>query len=148
MRLASPPHLQMESVLFVIHVAEIPCNGVGLCKLIKETDNEGHVNDVIESLTLNQIHHCLGHLTPAAALKLFHDGMVTSLQLESDGNADYFCESCIVGKSTWMSIMKQKHGERFTEMCKKIYSDVWEPVKVETKRGQKYYVISANDYLK
>jgi len=130
----------------MIHVVEIPCNDAGLYKLIKETGNEGHVNGVIESLTLDQIHYCLGYIIPATALKLFCDGMVTGLQLESDGNADYFCESCIVDKSTWMLIMKQKYEERLTEMCKKLYSNVWEPVKIATKRGQKYYVTSANDY--
>lgn len=79
MRLASLLHLQMESVLFMIQVAEIPCNGAGLYKLIKETDNEGHINSVIESFTLDQIHHCLGHITPAATFKLFRDGIVTGL---------------------------------------------------------------------
>lgn len=87
-------------------VAEIPYNGASLYKLTKETDNEEHVNSIIKSLILDQIYHCLGYIVSAAALKLFHNRIVTSLQLESNGNDDYFCGFYIVGKSTQMPIMK------------------------------------------
>jgi len=35
-----------------------------------------------------------------ATLELFHNEIVTGFQLESNGNADYFCKSYIVGKFT------------------------------------------------
>jgi len=35
-----------------------------------------------------------------ATLELFHNEIVTGFQLESNGNADYFCKSCIIGKFT------------------------------------------------
>jgi len=52
-------------------VAEIPYNGTSLYKLKEKTDNKEHMNGVIESLILDQIYHCLGHIISAAALKLF-----------------------------------------------------------------------------
>ena len=36
-------------------VIEIPCNSASLYKLIKKTDNEGHINGVVKSLILDQI---------------------------------------------------------------------------------------------
>ena len=91
------------------------------------------MNSVIESLILDQIYHCLSYITPVVALELFCDGMVTSLQLEFDGNANYFCKSCIVGKFTQIPIMKLRQRERSTGMCEKIHSDIWGPIKVEMK---------------
>ena len=43
-----------------------------------------------------------------ATLELFHNEIVTGFQLESNGNADYFCKSCIVGKFTQMLIIKMR----------------------------------------
>ena len=81
-------------------VAEMPYNSTSLYKLKKKTDNEEYVNGVIESLILDQIYYCLGHIISAAALKLFYNRIVISLQLKSNSNDDYFCKFYVVGKST------------------------------------------------
>jgi len=65
------------------------------------------MNSVIESLILDHIYYYLSHITLAAAFKLFNDGIVIGLQLESNNNTNYFCESYIVSKSTQIP-MKQR----------------------------------------
>ncbi|KAF8235492.1 hypothetical protein L208DRAFT_1256857 [Tricholoma matsutake] len=58
-------------------------------------------NAAEEVLTLDQLHHCLGHISVNMAKKLAMDGFVTGLCLEvtTSGN-DFFCESCVHAKAT------------------------------------------------
>ena len=105
------------------------------------------MNSIIKSLILDQIDYCLGYITLAAALKLFNNVIVISLQLKSDNNTNYFCESYIVGKFTQI-LMKQKQEKRSTEVNEKIYSDVQRLMKIKMKRGWKYYMMFINNYLK
>ena len=75
-------------------VAEIPRNGKGLYKIVRE-GNE--VNALEETLTLDQLHRRLGHISASAARKLVSDGLVTGLKLEGGDVGDFFCESCAYG---------------------------------------------------
>ena len=79
---------------------EISYNSTSLYKLIKEINNEEQINNVIKLLTLDQIYCHFGHIISATAFKLFYNGIVISLELEFNDNADYFSKSCIFSKST------------------------------------------------
>ena len=93
-------------------------------------------SNIVESLTLNQVYHCLGHIALATACKLFYNSMVTYLQLESVGDANYFYQSCVFSKSRTL-ITKR---EQLTEIGTKVHSNVRELAKVEMKKGWKYYI--------
>jgi len=80
------------------------------------------------------------------AQKLVCNGLVTGLELEKSRETDLFCESCAYGKMTQLLISKVREGKRAKVFCKEVYSDVWGPARVETKKEQCYYVTFINDY--
>lgn len=131
-----------------MHVAEIPQNGNGLYKIIREVEGQPvNINTVGEPLMLDLVHCHLGYIAPAAVQKLLNDGMVTGLRIVSDGAIDYFCEACIFAKSMWKAVVKEYQSAGAKEFGEEIHSDVWGPVLVETKKGQKYYITFTDDYL-
>ena len=104
-------------------------------------------SNIVESLTLDQTYHCLSCIALAAACKLFCSGMVTCLQLELVGDANYFCQSCVFSKSIWTPITKQRQREQSTEIGTKVHSNVRGLVKVEIKKGWRYYITFMDNYL-
>jgi len=101
---------------------------------------------VNESLTLDLLHWQLGYIAHSAAQKLVCDSLVTSLELEESRETDLFCEFCAYGKITQVPISKVWEGERAKVFCKEVYSDMWGPAQVETKKKWCYYVTFINDY--
>lgn len=124
-------------------IAEIPRNKNGLYKLVHEVEGEVHA---VENLTLDILHRRLGHIAPAAARKLVKEGLVTGLELETDGDTDIFCESCAFAKATRLPIAKERKGEGASEFGQEVHSDVWGPAKVATRKGRRYYVTFTDDY--
>jgi len=125
-------------------IAEVPQNGKGLYKLVRKVEE---VNVVNESLTLDLLHQWLGHIAHSAAQKLVCDGLVTGLELKESRKTNLFCESCTYGKMTQVPIFKVQESERAKVFCKEVYSDVWGPAQVETKKERCYYVTFTDDYL-
>ena len=75
-------------------------NKRGLYKVEHEL-NIKEVNAVEESLTLDQLHHFLGHMSPIIAKKLIENKFVTGIRLGSTSSGDpFFCESCVYAKAT------------------------------------------------
>ena len=60
-----------------------------------------------EELTLDQFHHCMGHISPEVARKLVKDGMVTGVQLKYTPYGKlFFCSSCVYAKATQKQVLK------------------------------------------
>ena len=106
----------------------------------------GEINVVNESLILDLLYWQLGYIAHSAAQKLVYDSLVTGLELEKSRETDLFCESCAYGKMTWVPISKVWESERAKVFCKEVYSDMWGPAQVETKKGWCYYVTFIDDY--
>jgi len=84
---------------------------------------------------LDQLHCCLGHISPDVARRLAQNGFITGLCLKS----------CVYVKATWKPVAKAQKGECAMEFGGKIHSDLWGPALVATKGGKHYYVMYVND---
>ena len=124
-------------------VDEVPKLGRGLYKVQHDKDDDAKA--VEETLTLDLLHRCLGHISLKSALKLINNGFITGLHLEPSPNADFFCESCVYAKATQKSILKAREGERAKEFGGEVHSDVWGPAPVEPKGGKRYYITFTDD---
>jgi len=105
-------------------VAEIPRNGKGLYKMVREGNK---INVAEEALTLDQLHRRLGHISASAARKLVSDRLVTGLRLEGGDVGEFFCEFCAYGKMTRTPVAKIREGEEAKILGKKftpMYGDL------------------------
>jgi hypothetical protein len=108
--------------------------------------NIEEANAVERSLTLEQLHRRLGHMSPIIAKKLIKDKFVTGVRLESTSSGDpFFCESCVYAKATRKIIPKEREGNRADVFAGEVHSDLWGPAPVETKGKKRYYITFTDD---
>ena len=106
---------------------------------VEHEHEEGMVNAAKETLTLEQLHHRIGHALIQVICNLIKHGMVTRICLEytPTGNP-FFCEACIYGKAIRKSVPKICKGKRATIFGGEVYSDLWGKSSVESKGGKSY----------
>ncbi|KAF9470185.1 hypothetical protein BDN70DRAFT_767022, partial [Pholiota conissans] len=92
---------------------------------------------VKEILTIDKLHHRLGHVSHAVAREMVMKGMVTGVELDEDSKPS-FCKSCERGKATRKEIKRVREEERPAEVGGEIHSDVWGPAPVKTLGGCEY----------
>lgn len=120
------------------HVGEVPKNAKGLYRVEHEGEQ---ANSGVKTLTLDQLHHRMGHISPAIAQKLVQDSFVTAVQLKSMPSGQlHFCESCTYAKAMRKSVPKVREGDRGTEFGGEVHSNVWGPSLIESKGGKRYYI--------
>ena len=125
-------------------ISKILKNKRGLYKVEHELDIE-QANAVHESLTLQQLHRRLGHISPIIAKKLIKDKLVTGVRLAMVLSGDpFFCESCVYAKATQKIIPKEAEGNRAKVFAEEVHSNLWGLAPVETK-GKKHYYITFTD---
>ena len=126
-------------------VGIVPKNKRGLYKVEHELNIE-EANSVDETLTLEQLHRRMGHISPIIAKKLVENKFVTGIRLETMSSGDpFFCESCVYAKATRKSIPKAREGERASVFAGEVHSDLWGPAPVETKGKKRYYITFTDD---
>ena len=70
-------------------------------RLYKVEHEEGMASVVEPTLTLDQFHRRMGHISPTLARKLIQDQFVTGVRLEhTSSNEPFFCASCVHAKAT------------------------------------------------
>ena len=108
-------------------------------KAYKVEHEDGIANVAEETLTLDQLHHQMGHASIQVIRDLVAHGMVTGLRLEyTTTGKPFFCESCIYGKATQKSVPKIHEGEHATVFGGKIHSDLCGKTPVESRGGKNY----------
>jgi len=103
-------------------------------------------NIAVEAVTLEQLHHQMGHISPGIAKKLVTEGFVTGVCLVSTANAEFSCKSCVYAKATRKSVPKAHEGECAKKFGEEVDSDLLGPAPVKTKGGQCYYITFIDDY--
>jgi hypothetical protein len=69
-------------------------NKRGLYK-VEHKLNIKEANAVEETLTLEQLHHCMGHISPIIAKKLVENNFVTGVRLDSTSSGDSFSANLV-----------------------------------------------------
>jgi hypothetical protein len=127
------------------YIGKILKNKRGLYKVEHQLDIE-EANAVEETLTLEQLHRRMGHISPVIARKLVEKNFVTGVRLEATSSGDpFFCESCVYAKATRKAIPKAREGERADVFAGEVHSDLWGPAPVETKGKKRYYITFTDD---
>ena len=116
------------------------------CGLYQITHEQELGNIVKEPLTVNQLYHWLGHISPDTARKVAMKGFMTEVKIiESPSGHPFFCESCIYAKVTCKPMVKIREGEWASAFGDEVHSDLWGPAPVEMKAGRHYYVTLIDD---
>ena len=108
----------------------------------KET---AYTMDTSDKLSINELHHCLGHVSHERAKLLVSKGLVEGVTLETGSEVDV-CESCEWAKGERKSLLRIHDGEQHTSIDKEIHSDLWGPVPMELINHKCYYVSFTDDY--
>ena len=119
-------------------IGSIPKTRHGLYKVVQ--DEYLSANAVEETLTLNQFHCRMGHISLKTAHCLIEKGLVTGIHLEPKGDQEFFCESCVYAKATHLSVPKNREGSCTIEFGDEVHLDLWGPAPVETKGKHCYYI--------
>jgi len=83
-------------------------------------------NSTQPSLTLNQLHCHMGHISPTAAKHLVKEHIVTGLHLDMSSKPG-FCITCAKSKTHLKAHPKEQSGPRAVKLIDKVHSDVWGP---------------------
>jgi hypothetical protein len=79
-------------------------NNRGLYRVDHESESASTAEEV---LMMDQMHHCLGHISVNVAKKLAKDGFITGLWLKTTPlSNDFFCKSCVHAKATCKPVAK------------------------------------------
>ena len=117
----------------------------GLYRVVWEHDT---ANTASEHITVMELHHCFGHITPSVAHQLATRGLVSGLIFDDSKDDGTFCESCVYGKATCKPVAKEREGEHAEHVGNVVWSDVWGPSPMPTLGGRHYYVTFTNDHLR
>ena len=99
----------------------------------------------VKEMSINELHHRLGHVSHERARLLVKKGLVEGVTLEADSEV-VVCESCEWAKGERKAVYKVRESERCTAIGDEIHSDLWGPAPVESINHKRYYVSFTDDY--
>jgi len=99
----------------------------------------------MEVLTIDKLHHHLGHVGHEAAHQLVVKGLVHGIKIDEDSKPS-FCVSCKWGKGHRKAIQREQEGEQAVGVGNEIHLDIWGPAPVETINQKEYYVSFTDDH--
>ena len=113
---------------------------------VYKVEHEDIASGEEEHLTLDTLHHCLGHISLETVRKLVKERMITGVWLKyTPYGRTFFCTLCVYAKETWKPVPKMREGVRVDVFGGEVHSDVWGPALVESKGGKQYYITFINE---
>jgi hypothetical protein len=97
-----------------------------------------------DTVTIEELHQVMGHISPEVARKLVEDGLVEGVKLDESSSIQS-CDSCEYAKAHRKPIRKEREEPRATEIGGEVHSDVWGPAPVQTINGREYYTSYTDD---
>ena len=101
-----------------------------------------------DTLTMAEIHLCLGHLAPKAIQKMLKDRSITGIILDNAHATMGTCNSCEYAKTTCKPIGKLHDPPRHEKLGDKIHTDLWGPSLVQMSEHSWYYASFTDDYTR
>ena len=106
---------------------------------------EGYSVNTKDTLTIDELHRRLGHVSHERAKFLVRKGLVEGVELKA-GDEMTVCESCESAKGERKLVTKVREGERCSAVGDEIHSDLWGPAPVESINHKRYYVSFTDDH--
>jgi hypothetical protein len=112
----------------------------GLYAIPAQTEESTHV----AKLTINELHHALGHVTQGAIQYAVKKGLIEGVKLDS-ASTPKFCEACMKAKAT-----RQPFPEEMVNCActygELVHMDLWGPAQTESVAGHLYYISFTDDF--
>lgn len=70
---------------------------------------------------------------------MIQDGLVTGLALDPESKEEH-CDGCLYARATRQPVPKVRVSEQVTQFGDEIYTDVWGPAPVSTRRGRRLFI--------
>jgi len=119
--------------LFVPGSECVACILQTACSLyhIKHTGESVHA---VETISVMELHHCMGHIAPASARTLIEKNLVTGIKLDPDSR-EMQCDACIFARATCKPVPKLRVGPQVQRFREEVHMDVWGPSPITSKCG-------------
>jgi hypothetical protein len=104
-------------------------------------------NIVQKTLSIDELHRRMGHISPHAIKNLLVKGIITGIEVDKK-SVPMFCTSCAQGKMTRKPIPKERIGPRAVKLGEKVHSDVWGPTTPQSYDGREYFVSFTDDFTR
>ena len=104
----------------------------------------GEYAQAVETVTVMELHRCMGHIVPASACALVEKGLVSGIKLDPDSR-EAPCNACIFARATHKPIPKARVGLQSLRFREEIHTDVWGPSPVTSWCGCRYFITFTDD---
>ena len=98
-----------------------------------------------EVVTLKELHHWMGHVTPMAMKHMLDDGAIDRVELDGSSTLSS-CKSCKYARMTQRPIKHTWVEPRVSAFGKEIHSNMWGKSPVMMPGHKEYYVSFKDDY--
>ena len=99
--------------------------------LMSYSAEKANIASIKETLSIDELHRCLGHVSYDCVKLLLAKGLVEGITLDKDSEVS-ICESCEWAKGMRKAIVKVRDGDRCEAVSDEVHSDLWGPAPVET----------------
>ena len=117
----------------------------GLYKVQHQVRPNESANVAQPTLSLNQFHCHMGHISPTVAKCLVKENIITGLKLDMSSES-MFCMACAKAKPTQVPVPKEWSSPRATKLGDKVHLDIWGPSTPESYNGHKYFVAFTDNH--
>ncbi|KAG2054575.1 hypothetical protein BDR06DRAFT_833832, partial [Suillus hirtellus] len=125
-------------------IGQIPKMTRGLYRVVHD-EGSGSVHAAVETMTIMELHRCMGHIAPSAAHCLAENGLISGIKVDMSSGEPTFCELCVYAKATRKPVMKVHKGEQASKFTGEVHTDLWGPAPVATLGGWRYYISFTDD---
>jgi hypothetical protein len=112
----------------------------GLYAIPTQMEESAHVAE----LTINELHHALGHVAQGAVQYAVKKGLIEGIELDS-ASTPKFCEACTKAKATCQPFLEEtvNRARTYGEL---VHMDLGGPTQTESVAGHLYYISFTNDF--
>ncbi len=108
------------------------------------TTHLGESAHAVETISVMELHRCMGHITPASAHALVEKNLVTGIKLDPDSQ-EAQCNACIFVHTTRKPVLKMHVSPQVQRFGEEVHMDVWGPSPVTSKCRCCYFITFTDD---
>ena len=133
-----------DNYVYLVHgKADLYSNHPPIPKPLQETVSLA----MTPTISWNEAHRRLGHISISSMKTLLNGNMITGLEVEKSANPSIQCESCIQAKAAHQSFPKESTN-RAARPGDLIHSDLWGPSRTASPGGSKYFISFIDDHTR